>query len=80
MPSMYPNLSDEQLLGQLRLMAAERYGELVEEEEAGTWSVGYRRSDVPEDPGPDRGVWVLKAESDDLRSARESLLFMAESS
>ena len=78
MPSMYPNLSDEELAERLRFMAAAREARLVEEEISGIWHVQLKRLDVPGDPEPERGASAFKAESPDLREAREGLLFAAE--
>jgi len=74
--SSYPDFSDEQLLDRLRQLAAFRYGELVEEQESGTWRVRFVKYAEPDEPG----LVILSAEAPDLRHAREVLLLAAESS
>ena len=56
MPSMYPNLSDEELIDRLRSQAAARDAGLVEEEqEEGEWQVAFMRFKDPGNPDPERG-------------------------
>ena len=77
---MYPNLSDEELIDRLSSQAAARDAGLVEEQEAGKWHVAFMRFKDPGNPEPERGgaSTILKAESPDLRDAREALLYQAE--
>lgn len=78
MPSMYPNLSDEQLVERLRYIATAYEAELVQEQKSSDWYVHFMKYDVPSDPERERGVSVLGADSPDLRTARERLLHLAE--
>jgi hypothetical protein len=75
MASLYPNLSDEQLLERLRHQARAEECELVEERRGDEWHVAFRTGPQPLARG---GVVKRAADSVDRREARESLLYSAE--
>jgi hypothetical protein len=79
--SLYPDLSDDQLLERLKAKASAAQCELVEEEREPDpewrWQVAFKRFDQPKELAPN-GVIVHGAESPNRRIARETLLYQVE--